>query len=921
MSIKIPVVADFNPGELKKTLDMINNQIGQIGNSIAAVNKTEFVWEKLKSKNDLERYIKQMQQMLDKNAQLRRGLEQTGQKGVNPVFARLGGIYSDAAERRERMQSIIQWAGGEFAPRKPAPPAPAPGGNGAGNNKNRPPAPPPAPFNWGAGAGAQGMNILGSGLNALGPMGGVVNNAVRTGMSAGAGAGLMGLVGGLVALGVGKALSAVAEKVEQANQNAIGMDKIYRQIGGIGSYGGTRNRIYRTANQLGATYSEMIPLAGQYARQANLGPNDNLMSGMTVGGGLSRSFGLDLSSGMNFIGGMKGANLSQGDQQTRRLGLLIGESIVKAGAFGKADEMMQAVSQFSIAQARMTLTGPNTSGYAGALSALVGMKLPGMDVAGAAGILGQANSAIMHGGNAGEAGQFFTARVGQRMGLNMMQTQMMREGGMFATKNQIFGANSPYAAAFGTGPQGSGTLFGGVQAQMRREYGRNNPMYYQALARYTGLGIGQAMTLDRMNPNQLGGVGDRLSRLKLNLANVNESSYGTLAQIDAGQNLKGIANGYLTQSGKGALSDSEKKTLRDAMAGGDQEKLKDALTKIAAEHGQIETEGSKTRDTINDVANKVQQFADKAVPALNVMRMAMMKLAGGTEAGLQKNYYETEMKGRNDEIAVKYKDQRQKLLDEKQAILNKGIGLQDMEHPKERKRLVDINAQLNDLAGQESNDRARAEQEARVQAYGTNLGVSATRQEEIKNSKLGGSSYTRMDRLSGDFEAAASKYGVDADDLRAIAATESHFDGSQTSSAGAAGVMQLMPINQKGINPRNDRQNIFRGAEVWKMFLHEAGGDKALARRMYNGGFRPKDNKENLEYPLKVEHNLELIKQRNEAMNVSPDAKNPGGAPTEIKGQFEIDHKYPDGSKDKTITPGKVQMKSQNFNLANSWNS
>jgi hypothetical protein len=71
------------------------------------------------------------------------------------------------------------------------------------------------------GFGSMAAGVTQAGLRAAGPAGGVAAGALGTGMASGAGAGLMGLMGGMLALGVGKLVSGVMEKVDQAENNAI----------------------------------------------------------------------------------------------------------------------------------------------------------------------------------------------------------------------------------------------------------------------------------------------------------------------------------------------------------------------------------------------------------------------------------------------------------------------------------------------------------------------------------------------------------------------------------------------------------------------------------------------------------------------------------------------------------------------------
>lgn len=89
------------------------------------------------------------------------------------------------------------------------------------------------------------------------------------------------------------------------------------------------------------------------------------------------------------------------------------------------------------------------------------------------------------------------------------------------------------------------------------------------------------------------------------------------------------------------------------------------------------------------------------------------------------------------------------------------------------------------------------------------------------------------------FEEAASKYGVDANLLKAIGKAESAFDPSAVSQAGAVGVMQLMPATARSLgvtDPYNARENIMGGASYIAGLLKKYGGDVKLALAAYNAG-------------------------------------------------------------------------------------
>lgn len=111
------------------------------------------------------------------------------------------------------------------------------------------------------------------------------------------------------------------------------------------------------------------------------------------------------------------------------------------------------------------------------------------------------------------------------------------------------------------------------------------------------------------------------------------------------------------------------------------------------------------------------------------------------------------------------------------------------------------------------------------------------------------------DQYDRYFAEAAKKHGVDPRWLKAIAGAESAWDINAVSSAGAQGLMQVMPFNFKsGEDPFNPRDNIMAGARVFAdavRYAQKHGGNIEEALRYYNGGVR-RGSKENIEYPSRV---------------------------------------------------------------------
>ena len=93
--------------------------------------------------------------------------------------------------------------------------------------------------------------------------------------------------------------------------------------------------------------------------------------------------------------------------------------------------------------------------------------------------------------------------------------------------------------------------------------------------------------------------------------------------------------------------------------------------------------------------------------------------------------------------------------------------------------------------------------------------------------------------LDSIFKEAANKYGVSERLLKAIAYTESGFQANATSSAGAMGIMQLMPSTASAYgvsDPYDAYQNIMGGAAVLKDLLNMFQGNQSLAIAGYNAG-------------------------------------------------------------------------------------
>jgi membrane-bound lytic murein transglycosylase B len=115
---------------------------------------------------------------------------------------------------------------------------------------------------------------------------------------------------------------------------------------------------------------------------------------------------------------------------------------------------------------------------------------------------------------------------------------------------------------------------------------------------------------------------------------------------------------------------------------------------------------------------------------------------------------------------------------------------------------------------------------------------------ESLQSKTGPESVALSDRqiIEQNIQRAAAKYNLPPELITAVIRAESNFEVSAVSTAGAQGLMQLMPATAKALgvkNPFDIEQNIDGGTKYLRKMLDRFGGSVRKALAAYNAGPGP----------------------------------------------------------------------------------
>lgn len=492
--------------------------------------------------------------------------------------------------------------------------------------------------------GRQFSSGVGGGFQSIG------SYAARGAMEGGGGFGLGGFIRGSVigaaAFGAYKLGSAISEGVDMSKDRAQGADLLKRQMGDIGiSFDKLKVYADRLADGLGVNSTEFIKLESSLQKLSRTVESpESLGAATALGIGISRSYGLEAGAGGGFLGGMRNIDSRQNN---RELALILADTVARSGMNARADEVMAAITSFSAAASRMSLSPANVGAFGNAYSGLVGGRLAGMTPDVAQNLLMQANAGVSSmGAGAGEAGRAFMLSAFNRFGgLNPIQAQALAEGGLFGTRASVFGGNSAigqFLGGSGTsglagGPGANVTNFEAIKQQLSR-LGGSKWMQLEGAQRLFGVqSLSQAAALMNLNGAQGNGLLGLLQSNNIDINKVSATGISRLGAISAaGTNVGQLSSIFQDMKKSGVLSPQEVSAVSTAEKASPAQ-FRDALVQVAAMKDQAVDQGEQIRNQTAILDNIKINTGDKLLTPLIAMSDTIVAAAGrGPQATAEK---------------------------------------------------------------------------------------------------------------------------------------------------------------------------------------------------------------------------------------------------------------------------------------------
>lgn len=723
----------------------------------------------------------------------------------------------------------------------------------------------------------QFRGMIGRYAGAIGGMaGGVV--AGGGGMFGNIGAGLGGLAGMIPGLGMalgpltGSILGAVGGRIdkgmEDATSTAQDVSNLKHSLGDASdSFEGLRDKVQAAAEGLGVAYVESARFAKHYSELSNLQRDQKQSLGgeLRTAYGFARGFGLDPSSGVGFMGQMRLSGNISDEKSAKLMAVQIADAVERGGNRSKMDEVLASISNFAQQSARMSLTSPDVKSFASYMATGTATRVPGLDPAGAAAILGSADSSMRRGGGYGDASKIaiMSAIAGSNSDLSAFDVEAIMEGGLFGNAQKTFGKGgilnaradqmglSKESARYGklTSGDNSGVTNATRIMNQLRSQSASDDEYLASMRGAFGLqSMGQAAALDLMHNTDPGldGLKSKLGRAGVNIENITGSSLGGIAEVASGD--MSTLNNYAGKLREGAeykaLSDSERKSLDAART---PDELRDVLLKLLSDRERQETIGDKTINIQTDMRNAFQRMAEGLLPATVMIKDGVLALVEHF-APDSKVLQEIKAKEAGESAAAlgsSTKVSVGKTRDALDALYDK----RDAAKTDTERNLIDENIAMFERQTGTHGRHAKPRGGKLLSAWG----------------KPGlGSGGLTSDQESRLLEADA-RLGLPPGTSKAQWTVESGLNGSAVSNAGAEGFAQFMPKTRETWEKRTGKKytpGVFEDdLELYELQMQENlkmhNGNIGDALRQYNAGNKSRwDNPETNAYVPKIETTL-----------------------------------------------------------------
>lgn len=828
MSIKVPISASLNQGDINQQIRAIEKAFNELGKSAEKAGKIKFTPISNTTLEQAKEIRKQFEAMVRLSPGLQSAMAAGSQQGKRFEQVDWSEVWTNEQQRYNHAQTVLSRIG-------PGSMQAIPQASGTGGGQ--PPLPPGGGASSpGAGRGfwrsAMAGGIAGGVGTAFGQIGGL-GGALASGAITG------GLAGGPIGAAVGAftaSLSTLLGSLGEARDVAVSLDSLKRQLGDVNiSFTDLRKNTRGLADEYALSDAEASSLTSAFAARAGnrAGGTSDLLGGASVGIGFARSFGMDPRAGVDFFGRMRGAGVTQNAEGDKRLAVMIGEAVARAGDFPRMSEVLGSLGNYMEHAARASLSSPGAAGWLAQYSALSQGGLAGMNPQTAASMIGNVDNAIRAGGIT-EAGKNFMSLTLQReMGLDPIQARLQLEGGAFGTGRGAFGpdsASSRFYARFGGGAPfaswGSDVSnISMLQNSLIKAYrGKSPNLMADAFSNTFGTTLNQSMAWLATDPSQVDGMSKRLSRLGINWKDVNASGIARLSSIEA----------------NGNLSESEK----------------DVRARQAAEQSQEKTEGSEARKAMIATSNAVIRLSGEGLPMLSNIQMAVLKIAGIDPYGPQRKALED---ARNDRIKAidqgplgkAYRDAKAKFdYNTGWGARTTGIGLSD-----EQKALkADMDAKADALLAATGQEQARYARERKALESGS--------------PGTGGLS----DEVAARAIQEDQSFGFAPGTTAGLIMQESSGNRFAVSSKGAKGILQIMPENVANLSKEAGRQldptNVDDAFSMYHSLMLERqkkyNGNTEKMLRSYHGGY-DEDNwgKINADYVPAIGRRMDELKAGN----------------------------------------------------------